>query len=218
MAIFKNTPPIVTSGLVLSLDAANSRSYISGSTVWRDVSGNNNSGSIVSNPGYDNANGGSLVFKGLGEYVNCGNKSSLDLTALTLSMWFKTTTTTNQVLMGKTHTISYYMNTNNGVFSLWTSGSSTGTSGTNLANGSWHNVVATMTGTTKMLYVDGIFSTSGTGNIPAIDSNELFIGRSATVAIPFSGSISQVQVYNRTLSQAEISQNYNALKSRFALS
>ena len=41
MAIYKNTPPIVTSGLVLSLDAANSKSYVSGSTVWRDMSGNN---------------------------------------------------------------------------------------------------------------------------------------------------------------------------------
>jgi hypothetical protein len=75
-----------------------------------------------------------------------------------------------------------------------------------------------MTGTTKMLYVDGVFSTSGTGNIPAIDSNQLFIGRSATMLIPFSGSIAQVQIYNRALTQAEVTQNYNALKSRFALS
>jgi hypothetical protein len=212
------TPTIVTNGLVLNLDAANTKSYVSGSTTWIDISGNNNSGSIVNNPGYDSTNGGSLVFKGLYEYVDCGNKSSLNLTALTLSMWFKTTTTTNQVLMGKTNTISYYMNTANGAFSLWTSGSATATSSTNLANGNWHNVVATMTGTTRILYIDGVFSASGTGNPPGIDSNILYIGRSATVVIPFSGSIAQTSIYNRALSQAEITQNYNALKSRFGLS
>ena len=37
MAIFKNTPPIVTSGLVLYMDASNSRSYTSGSTAWNTI-------------------------------------------------------------------------------------------------------------------------------------------------------------------------------------
>jgi len=60
MAIFKNTPPIVTNGLVLALDAANPKSYVSGSTVWRDISGNNTTGSLT-NVGYD-PNKGCLLF------------------------------------------------------------------------------------------------------------------------------------------------------------
>jgi len=42
MAIYKNTPPISIDGLILYLDAANPQSYVSGSTTWRDISGNNN--------------------------------------------------------------------------------------------------------------------------------------------------------------------------------
>ena len=52
MAIYKNTSPIVTNGLVLAVDAANTKSYTSGSTVWRDISGNNTTGSLT-NVGYD---------------------------------------------------------------------------------------------------------------------------------------------------------------------
>jgi len=60
MAIYKNTPPIVTNGLVLALDAANPKSYTSGSAVWRDISGNNTSGSLT-NVGFD-AYKGCLLF------------------------------------------------------------------------------------------------------------------------------------------------------------
>jgi len=93
MAIFKNTPPIVTSGLVLSLDAANRRSYISGSTTWNDLSGNNNSGSLVSGSGYSNENGGAIVFDGVNDYVNLGDTTSLRLgtSNFTINLWFLTT-------------------------------------------------------------------------------------------------------------------------------
>jgi hypothetical protein len=48
MAIYKNTPPIITDGLTHYLDAANSKSYVTGSTIWNDLSGLRNSGSFTS--------------------------------------------------------------------------------------------------------------------------------------------------------------------------
>ena len=60
---------IVTNGLVLALDAANRRSYISGSFVWNDISGNRNSGSLINGPTFDSANGGSIVFDGTNDYA-----------------------------------------------------------------------------------------------------------------------------------------------------
>ena len=70
MAIFKNTPPIVTSGFVLSLDAANTKSYVSGSTVWNDLSGNGINGTLTNGPTFSSANGGSIVFDGVNDYIN----------------------------------------------------------------------------------------------------------------------------------------------------
>jgi hypothetical protein len=40
-------PNIVTNGLVLALDAANTKSYISGSTTWNDLSGNGNHATLT---------------------------------------------------------------------------------------------------------------------------------------------------------------------------
>jgi len=48
MAIYKNTPPVVTSGLVLYLDAANRQSYVSGSTTWNDLSRVGNTTTLTS--------------------------------------------------------------------------------------------------------------------------------------------------------------------------
>ena len=61
MAIYKNTPPIITSGLTLYLDAANSKSYVTGSTVWNDLGGLRNSGSFVNGPGFSTDGGGSIT-------------------------------------------------------------------------------------------------------------------------------------------------------------
>jgi len=66
------TPPLVTNGLVLYLDAGNSTSYTSGSTVWRDLSGNNYSASMASGsisasltpPPYFSYNGLTPYFQG----------------------------------------------------------------------------------------------------------------------------------------------------------
>jgi hypothetical protein len=64
MAIYKNTPPIITSGLTLYLDAANSKSYVTGSTRWNDLGGLRNSGSLVSGSGFSTDGGGSITFPG----------------------------------------------------------------------------------------------------------------------------------------------------------
>jgi hypothetical protein len=61
---------VVTNGLVMVLDAANPRSYVSGSTTWRDLSGNNSTASLVNNTGYIDPPIGGLVFNGSSSYCN----------------------------------------------------------------------------------------------------------------------------------------------------
>jgi hypothetical protein len=60
----------VKSGLVLSLDAANARSYPGSGTVWNDLSGNNNSGSLVNGMTYSTAYNGGLVQNGTNGYIS----------------------------------------------------------------------------------------------------------------------------------------------------
>jgi len=211
--------------LVLALEAsdANSNNRYQGRN-WTDLSGNDNSGSIINGPLLNSDSYGSFNFNGINSYINLGASSAFNLTNLSLSVWFKTTKTSNQILIGKSYTTSYYLNVapnatpSNSSFSLWTNGSELIVNGiTSLGDGNWHNIVATMSGTTKTTYFDGSQAATGTGTIPATDAYNVIIGNSGNpnVNFPFSGSISTVQIYNRALSAAEVQQNYNQYKTRF---
>ena len=61
---------IINNGLVLSLDAADKNSYPGSGTVWSDLSGNNNTGSLINTPTFSNINGGSFLFNGTNQSVS----------------------------------------------------------------------------------------------------------------------------------------------------
>jgi hypothetical protein len=93
---FNYSPKIVTDGLVLCLDAANSRSYPGSGTTWFDLSGNGNNGTLANGPTFNANNNGSIVFDGTNDYVEITNRNTnLEFQpsqAFTVSTWFKTTT------------------------------------------------------------------------------------------------------------------------------
>jgi hypothetical protein len=62
-------PDIVENGLVLHLDAANKRSYPSSGTTWTDLSGQGNSGSLINSPTFNTGNLGNLVFTTQTQYA-----------------------------------------------------------------------------------------------------------------------------------------------------
>jgi hypothetical protein len=68
-------PNIITNGLVLSLDAANIKSYFGSGNVWRDLSGNNIvgttiTGSLINSLTYTTSYNGGLVQNGTNSYIN----------------------------------------------------------------------------------------------------------------------------------------------------
>ena len=60
---------IVTNGLVLALDAADRNSYVSGSAIWFDLSGNNLTGSLINTPTYSSLNSGNFIFNGTNQQI-----------------------------------------------------------------------------------------------------------------------------------------------------
>ena len=76
----------------------------------------------------------------------------------------------------------------------------------------WHHIIATYNGTLMQLYVDGVekVSSAATGSIP-YDANPVLIGADSNQAdhtpdAGWNGTIDDVLIYNRALSQAEIAQ------------
>ena len=84
-----NVNSIITSGLVLNLDASNAASYPGSGTVWTDLSGLNNNGTLINSPTYNSSNGGNLVFNGSTSYVSAPLTKAA---SCTFSVWAKTST------------------------------------------------------------------------------------------------------------------------------
>ena len=66
-------PNIVTDNLVFCVDAANTKSYSGSGTIWKDISGEDNDGTLVNGPTFSNDNGGSIVFDGTNDYIQTAN-------------------------------------------------------------------------------------------------------------------------------------------------
>jgi hypothetical protein len=223
---FNYSPKIVTDGLVLYLDAANSKSYPGSGTTWGDLSRSQNNGALINSPTFNSANGGSIVFNGTnqyidgGTYINIASYSSFSI-GLTIN---PSSLTTYRPFM------SFSEGTGGTQWQIWAGFNSSGniyleqrsladyslTSSSTFSTENYYYVLITWNGVTTSLYVNN--SLQGFTTIPAIsNSTKRFnIGYFPGVGY-FAGKIANTQIYNRALTATEIQQNYNATKSRFGL-
>jgi hypothetical protein len=231
---FSYSPKIITDGLVLYLDAANAKSYVSGSTTWRDISRGGNNGTLVNGPTFNTSNGGSIVFDGVDDYVDCDTASSLNdaLTGLTVSVWYKVGTKRTEIIAenGTSFTTNtFYIaqeDANNLSFAIANpSGQYQRIFGnTSYTIGTWYNFVGVWSsGSSLLAYINGQDTSqallSPFGNLISVRSgnSNLFIARRPGGSLYSSGTISQFSIYNRSLTAQEIQQNYNATKTRYGL-
>jgi hypothetical protein len=219
-------PNIITDGLVLYLDAANTKSYISGGTRWNDISTGGNNGSLINGPTFNSANGGSIVFDGVDDYIKPPNSTTLQLTNFTLSSWIKVniinanqfiidTSTDNANGLG----YSYRINSVNKIRFWAYNANGLLDSNLSITNGVWYNIVSTYNNTSKLqtIYINGVLDNSNTYSQTFVVSNvvNLQIAGSQILGGYLNGNIAQTLIYNRALSATEVLQNYNATKGRY---
>jgi hypothetical protein len=218
-------PAIITSGLVLCLDAANRKSYPGTGTTWTDLSGNGNIGELVNSPTYNSSNLGYFQFV-TDDYARIPNNTALDTQTPTVEVWVKTNATSQNGFWFEKGTVNtQYSLFQGGGLILWRMNIGgitqlSATTATYMNTSSWYQVVGTYTSGTRRLYINGIQVNSDTqsGTI-ATNSGGMSIGvyggYSGGRGYYYNGNLAACRIYNRALSAAEIQQNYNALKSRF---
>ena len=207
-------PSIITNGLVLALDAANTKSYPGSGTAWTDISGRGNTGTLTNGPTYSSANGGSIVFDGTNDYVNCGNPS-ISVGKITVNSWVKITTGSVFQHIVDSATDTWHLAILNDNRPYFFNGSTFHTTASILNVGQWYMLTGVQ-GTTLDIYINGILSQSIASNIN-VTTNNVFVGAYQNTPRYLNGNIAQVSVYNRALTAAEVSQNFNALRSRFSI-
>ena len=228
---FNRGPKIVTDGLVLALDAASKNSYPGSGTVWNDISGNNNTGSLFNGITFNTGNTGNLFF----------NSSSLQYvdfyvpnlgTTTTVEIWCNIQNLTNTMVFGWNKYDVWTGSSNNGlgyntgntdIYGI----SNTVTAALGCLN-NWKQYVFEMrsdiTYTNNKIYINAISQTLSQilGTETAANRNfnsgygRIGVWRTDT-SYCMTMNCASFKIYNRALSQAEISQNYNAQKSRFNL-
>lgn len=211
-------PNIVEDGLVLSLDAANTKSYPGSGTTWSDLSGNGNNGTLTNGPTFDSANLGSIVFDGVNDFVALPSINTNS--NFTLNFWTKRSSNSNPTLFSG-NTTTGYLQIRNGdtnisfvksfIAELGNFGSSTATT-LNLI----YNILITKSGTTFSAYVNGDFKNTLTVT-ETFTTTSPSLGINSSNSEPYTGNIYQFSVYNRALTASEVLQNYNATKGRFGL-
>ena len=213
---FNYSPRIITDGLVLYLDAANTRSYPGSGTTWNDLSRSGNNGTLTNGPTFSSANGGSIVFDGSNDYVNLGNPTSLNILNFTVCIWCKSSTFTNfQNIIFKGTNIAQYgiLFTSTGDWYVQPNGPSTSDL---VSLNTWNYFVGTYDGSQITAYRNGVQKIQYV-NSQANYGTLVTIGADTVNNRYFNGNIAQTQIYNRALSATEILQNYNATKTRFGL-
>ena len=216
---------IVRDGLVLYLDAKYSYPGATGTNpdvyTWYDMSGNGNDGELVSGVEYSSSNGGSLVFDGVDDYAKFG--STITPSNISVSVWFKTNIASGyKVILDKSS--SWYLFLFDGAPQFFINGdSNSALSSTTLTSNVWFNVTGTYDQNKISIYINGLLSKNTNYASPIVGNNfniELF-SRSVSEGKPNNyltiGSAAQVSIYNRALTASEVSQNFEALRSRFGI-
>jgi len=212
------------------------------STTAYDASPYGNNGTITGATWAAGKSNSGLSFDG-NDYVDFGDKEQfrfINATGITLDFWFKTTQSgygfflnKDNYGIGNIRQIMIYHNGNKvecAFFSgnqsggvspaIYTTGE-TGAIDVGAADGNWHHLVCTIDKQSNngSLYVDGVLRHSGalTGNWSYAAGLPLVLGKRAVGSYPyyFVGAFDEVAVYNKGLSQAEVSAHYNAGKAKF---
>jgi hypothetical protein len=232
-------PNIVTDGLVLALDAANTKSYPGSGTSWTDLSGNSKSATLKNSPSFSTTNGGQFSLNGTNNYFYVSGAFT-SYTNFTMTAWVRVSTVENHRGIFCIKNAADAADYSSGNFAIHTiSGGYFGMEATDLyaGNTSQNNtvvngniaqctVVCNQSNLLVTYYLNGV--ANGTQTITSTltfsDHNALFIGcRQYSLTgedngqnfLP--GNIYNILFYNRTLSASEVLQNYNGQKSRFNL-
>jgi len=238
MGIAYNTS-VVRNGLVAHFDAANVKSYPGTGTVWSDLSGNGNTGTLT-NSTFDSS---SILFDASGDYVQIPHAANLNFSgSFTVSAWinvnsFSTSTIYNVISKKpnfntttkgwmcqydyRTTGVLQYRNNDGTVLNDSTPTSSSNNSALFNQTTTWANPVWVISGTNVSFYANGSFlNTLGTVNFTDTDTTDpIYIGKvnGSSGDSALLSNISDVKIYNRPLSAAEVTQNFEAYRGRYGI-
>ena len=228
MVFNSDYPAVVTNGLVLNLDAGFTPSYPTTGTTWYDLSGNGNNGTLVNSPTFSSSNNGVIVFDGVDDRIFILNNNSFNVADnITLEMWVKLQVSQSNNLgflikyTGNDGYLFYVTNNSDKAFAFdyrnrdGTYYRTIGT--TNIQDGVWKCLTVQKSGLYSRVYINSTLEGTTVASTVGDMSSNVDLNLGTDFSTYMNGQMGSFRIYNRALTQAEITQNYNAIKSRYGL-
>jgi hypothetical protein len=224
--------PIVDSSLKVWLDSAQSNSYSGSGTTWTNLVNSSANATLFNTPTFNSLDaGGTFTFnKNTFEYATVPNQG--DLPAWTVETWAKVSSSlTGQVTSIVTgqfdlvNKLNFSIGTNRAPTSYnlcagFYDGEWRNTAGFSPTLDTWYHLVGTYDGSTIKFYVNGTldsflnyFGTPSSGGEIRIARRWDGVANNSINFFP--GDISLVRIYNRSLTNEEVENNFNTERHRF---
>ena len=224
MAQIYGTPPIVTDDLVLYLDVSDTRGYPGSGTTLKDLSGNENDGSI-SYATFSSGSGTEAIhFDGTDDWIDVGDIGDVFGTSFTIDLWiYPTEIDDRQEFIGQKANNDNWWRFGIDELDNWEIDVEVSDSRVvslnpdfSLVINTWQHVVLSRDSSTWSFYLNGALdvTASDADTIPDMAAS-VKIGKAVDSA--YEGHMAVVRVYNRHLSATEISKNFNTQRGRFGV-
>ena len=212
---------LITDGLVLRLDAADSTSYGGSGTTWTDIAGTAQNITFTGSPTYTSTPPSYFTFNGVNQY-GLGSGAVIPTTTYTKSVWvYLNGYADNNIVSGNGHFIFMGAGgTDQKIYcghADWPS--YIAYPSTNTVNlSTWYNITLTFNTTDGMkLYINGVLDSTYTARKTAHNGTGTVNVATFAGGNLLNGRISKVYCYNRSITADEVLQNYNFDKSKFGL-
>ena len=222
--LFQATKGIVQDGLVLNLDAGVVKSYPRNGTTWYDLS-NNGNGTLTNGPTFSRNNGGVITFDGTDDNVTLGTGGSLGLDSYhSVEFWvYPFTDSGDQGLLrnkgsgGNTNNYIHYLFRGANIRMGWYSNDLRAYN--QMVPNNWYHIVFLLDSADdkRRIYKNSSLvatDSSAQTTTPNVTNTTTYLGYYGPY---FNGLMATCRIYNRSLTAAEVLQNYNATKGRFGL-
>jgi hypothetical protein len=208
---------IVTSGLMLHLDAGNTSSYSGSGTIWSDISPNGYTATLVNGAGFNSTQGGSITFDGVNDYVS--TDFSPYLTDFTYMLWIRPASTGGSAWAGAIDQGGKRIFAREQLAPNWFALPSGNNPNllklSNVPLDAWSCIIISRQSEMWSMSINGPTNKTSYQYGSAAVTGQLILGVYQNAF--FSGRMGILKIYNRALSDAEIQQNYDARKSRFGI-
>jgi hypothetical protein len=228
----QHSPSIVTSGLILCLDAGNPRSYGGSGALWTDIGSSGTVATLANSPTYTSGVNGYFTFNGTNNTASIPYTTLLDPTVgITIECWVYPTSITSSTYQelfrkenGSARQLFSFQDTGTILsFGTHTTGNGYDELDVSIASGNyvnqWIHIVASYTSGSKVIYRNGVeigSSSSITGSLVQGDAT-YYVGSASGSGEWFIGRYAVCKMYSYGLSSTQVLQNFNALRGRYGV-